>query len=248
MLKQFVEDVPTLYQDAALTFNVHQLVHLAKSVRMTGPLWMTSTFPFEGGNGDLLKLVSAAKGVPQQIAERCVMREALQSLLRMVALPPFLKGQQLAIAGKKAGQEQSGVLGAPLPPSPLEGHVEQLITALVGPLVAVAEYLRVRIKGVIIHSAKYKRPERTCSEYVESSDGKLCRVLGIFGVNGDVVLLCQELISEQSFTPFIFEVEHPPTNVGLCVLWQKDIVSPCLYMDLNSKAFLAKIPNLYERD
>lgn len=101
MLKKFVEGVPTLYNDAALTFNVHQLVHLAKSVRMTGPMWVTSTFPFEGGNGDLLKLVSAAKGVPQQIAERCVMRESLQSLKRLVPLSPFLRGRQRAIAGKK---------------------------------------------------------------------------------------------------------------------------------------------------
>ncbi|XP_040066795.1 uncharacterized protein LOC120840366 [Ixodes scapularis] len=75
LLKQFVEEVATLYGENHLTFNIHQLVHLAKSVRMTGPLWVTSTFPFEGGNGEILKLVSAAKGVPQQIAERYIMRE-----------------------------------------------------------------------------------------------------------------------------------------------------------------------------
>ncbi|KAH9383003.1 hypothetical protein HPB48_023638 [Haemaphysalis longicornis] len=248
MLKKFVEGVPTLYNDAALTFNVHQLVHLAKSVRMTGPMWVTSTFPFEGGNGDLLKLVSAAKGVPQQIAERCVMRESLQSLKRLVPLSPFLRGRQRAIAGKKTGQEQSGVLGAPLPPFPLEDRVEQLITAVVGPVTAVCEFLRVRINGVVMHSAKYERPERTCSEYFESTDGKLCRVLGIFRVNGEVLLLCQELISERSFTPFIFQVEHPPRNVGLCVLLQENFLSPCVYIDVKSKAFLARIPNLYERD
>lgn len=176
------------------------------------------------------------------------MRESLQSLQRLVSLPPYLRGQQRAIAGNKAGQQQSGVLGAPLPPSPLEDCVEQLMAALVGPVTAVCEYLRVRINGVVIHSAKYERPVRTCSEYVESTDGKLCRVLGIFRVNGEVLLLCQEMISEQSFTPFIFEVEHPPRNVGLCVLWQKNVVSPCVYIDVNSTAFLAKIPNLYERD
>lgn len=33
----------------------HQLLHLSKSVEMLGPLWGFSTFPFENGNGHLLR-------------------------------------------------------------------------------------------------------------------------------------------------------------------------------------------------
>lgn len=104
----------------------------------------------------------AAKGIPQHIAECCVMRESLQSLQRLASLPPFWRGQQQAIAGIKAGKGHSGVLGAPLPPSPLEDHVETLMTALVGPATAVCEYLRVHINTVVLHTAKYERLQRSC--------------------------------------------------------------------------------------
>ncbi|EEC09571.1 PrC protein, putative, partial [Ixodes scapularis] len=69
-LTEFVVVVQSLYGAQAMTFNVHQLLHLAKSVQKLGPLWSHSTFIFESGNGQLLKLVSGSNGVPLQILER----------------------------------------------------------------------------------------------------------------------------------------------------------------------------------
>lgn len=63
LLEKFVKGVARLYGRESMTYNVHQLLHLSKSVKMLGPLWATSMFPLEGGNGTLLKLVSAAKAV-----------------------------------------------------------------------------------------------------------------------------------------------------------------------------------------
>ncbi|XP_072145539.1 uncharacterized protein [Dermacentor andersoni] len=74
LLSSFVNRVCVLYGESSATYNVHQLLHLSKSVEMLGPLWGTSTFPFENSNGLLVKLVTASKGVPLQIAERCIMK------------------------------------------------------------------------------------------------------------------------------------------------------------------------------
>lgn len=62
----------------AMTFNVHQLLHLAKNVKQLGPLWSHLTFISESGSGTLLKLVSDANGVPLQILECAVMRLQLK--------------------------------------------------------------------------------------------------------------------------------------------------------------------------
>lgn len=53
---------------------------------MMGPLWGTSTFPFENSNGLLVKLVTAAMGVPLQIADRCIMTLWLRIASRFVSL------------------------------------------------------------------------------------------------------------------------------------------------------------------
>ncbi|XP_049271856.1 uncharacterized protein LOC125758568 [Rhipicephalus sanguineus] len=90
LLCSFVNRVCVLYGESNATFNVHQLLHLSKSVEMLGPLWGTSTFPFENGNGLLVKLVTAAKGVPLQIAERCIMKSWLKTASRVVSLPESL--------------------------------------------------------------------------------------------------------------------------------------------------------------
>ncbi len=47
--------------------NIHQLTHHAKSVKLLGPAWSRSAFVFESSNGHLLKLITAANGVPLQI-------------------------------------------------------------------------------------------------------------------------------------------------------------------------------------
>lgn len=85
LLAEFVVTTPVLYGTTARTFNVHQLLHLAKSVQQLGPLWSHSTFIFESGNGLLLKLVSDANGVPLQMLQYFAMQ-----LKRIVGkLEPF---------------------------------------------------------------------------------------------------------------------------------------------------------------
>lgn len=91
LLSSLVNKVRTLYGDSAATCNVRQLLHPTKSVEMLGPLrGGTSTFPFENGNGQLLKLVTAAQCVPLKITERLVMKSWLKAASKIVKLPSFL--------------------------------------------------------------------------------------------------------------------------------------------------------------
>ena len=68
-LRKFVMNFEKLYGAANASFNVHLLMHLAASVRNWGPLWATSTFPFESFNGTLLKFFNGTTHVPTQIVK-----------------------------------------------------------------------------------------------------------------------------------------------------------------------------------
>lgn len=61
LLKKFAAQIPVLYRQAAMTFNIHQLLHLANTVRRMGPLWANSAFTFESGNSQLLQHVPTVK-------------------------------------------------------------------------------------------------------------------------------------------------------------------------------------------
>ncbi|KAG0426512.1 hypothetical protein HPB47_026389 [Ixodes persulcatus] len=87
LLETFVGRSKTLFGVTSATFNVHQLLHLCNCVRQLGPLWAHSAFVFEGGNGRIVKLVSAARGLPDQILERVVMAQQVECLLATAKLP-----------------------------------------------------------------------------------------------------------------------------------------------------------------
>ena len=66
----FVAKAQDMFGQSVLTFDMHSLLHLVQSVRMTGPLWSTSTFPFEGAIFYLKRTITEPKGVYDQIEKR----------------------------------------------------------------------------------------------------------------------------------------------------------------------------------
>ncbi|XP_051156773.1 uncharacterized protein LOC127278885 [Leptopilina boulardi] len=70
LLHKFVGKTELLYTKRSMTFNVHILLHLSKSVFDWGPLWAHNAFAFESGNGELLKVIHAANGVHHQICRQ----------------------------------------------------------------------------------------------------------------------------------------------------------------------------------
>ena len=69
LLHKFVVRSEALYSKIPMTFNMHLLLHLAKSVYYWGPLWAHSAFTFESGNGHLLKVIHVARGIHHQICQ-----------------------------------------------------------------------------------------------------------------------------------------------------------------------------------
>ncbi|KAH6930649.1 hypothetical protein HPB50_016163 [Hyalomma asiaticum] len=83
LLQEFVSRTKTLYSPRMMTFNLHQLLHIVSAVEHFGPLWAHCAFVFESGNGRLLKTITGAKAVPNQVVERLVMLEQLHLLTKL---------------------------------------------------------------------------------------------------------------------------------------------------------------------
>ena len=67
-LLKFVWRFEELYGKQHMTYNVHQLLHVTKTVTDWGPLFSYSSYIFEGFNMVLVKLFHGTQAVPKQIA------------------------------------------------------------------------------------------------------------------------------------------------------------------------------------
>ncbi|XP_043472842.1 uncharacterized protein LOC122505365 [Leptopilina heterotoma] len=80
LLHEFVAQTEIIYSKVSMTFNIHLLLHLARSVFEWGPLWSHNAYAFESANGQLLKVIHAAKGVHNQVCRRISLRYCMISL------------------------------------------------------------------------------------------------------------------------------------------------------------------------
>lgn len=67
MLTDFYHLMPELYGEGSCTHNCHLLSHLAKYVRLWGPLWTHSAFGFENKNGHLKHLFHGKSDIVHQL-------------------------------------------------------------------------------------------------------------------------------------------------------------------------------------
>ena len=79
-LAQFVVKYQDLYGISNMTYNVHQLLHLTKSVTDWGSLSCYSSYTFEGFNMVLLKLFHGTQAVPKQITNTFLLYKRIVGL------------------------------------------------------------------------------------------------------------------------------------------------------------------------
>lgn len=63
----FYRNFSRLYNECYMTLNLHQILHMADSVRYLGPLYSHSCCSFEDHNGVLLKMIRATQNIDNQI-------------------------------------------------------------------------------------------------------------------------------------------------------------------------------------
>ena len=67
LLREFVFETQKRFTKSAMYFVIHQLLHIAKTVKDWGPLWATSAFSFESANHYMMQAIKNAYGAILQI-------------------------------------------------------------------------------------------------------------------------------------------------------------------------------------
>ncbi|XP_046404345.1 uncharacterized protein LOC124169703 [Ischnura elegans] len=81
LLIEFVCKTQLIYVKGEMTYNVHQLLHLAESVRKWGPLWSHTAFPFENAIGVLKRVVKGARGIPHQVTRSLELKSSREIMM-----------------------------------------------------------------------------------------------------------------------------------------------------------------------
>lgn len=242
-----------------MKFNVHQLLHLTKAARQMGPLWAHSAFVFEGGNGSLVKLVKAAKGVPLQIVERVALSQKLHQFLAADMLPTRIAALCKGMLGEKRLQGVTYVGGICLlgkgKAASLTVAEKCAITNVHGSCPDVVdEYTRAVHNEQVYHSEAYSRAVKSNSGVIRAATGQYytIRRMIVARVNSDrkCLLLCKELVTmDSNFPPHIKECFVDPVSPP-CVVDMLDVKCPCLFIDFASeeRCFIGDLPNVIERD
>ncbi|CAN7944676.1 unnamed protein product [Ixodes hexagonus] len=254
LLKLFVSNTQQLYGETAMTFNLHQLTHLAEVARRLGPLWGHSAFVFESGNVRLVKLVTGASGVPLQIVERVVMSQQLECFLSSSLLSQDIASMCREMLGY-AKLDNFLYAGEVC----LFGHPHQLETpqevraALAGEPCpdSCLEYSQLAYKRQIFHSTTYKRATKSDSSVIQARDHNYFVIVKIISVNGRVLLLCKKVILTEGgdFPPHIKEC-FVSMVATLHVLEPHNLKAACLFMRFQNPAasYVCTLANEVERD
>ena len=183
-LNKFVFDFRGLYGQKHMSFNLHQLLHLAKAVNNWGPLWSFSTIWFEGHMGFLLKLFKGTRGIPTQIARTFKLWRGLQNWSKKLEqcaynvpidiqhfLDRLLHGQ---VHIQKAESLENDVIMigvCQLRNLTIQEKyaAEELLDEPV--LLAAGFYEKCISKGIVLHSTSYRQTKRV-NYYVQLTNGE----------------------------------------------------------------------------
>lgn len=97
LLGTFLLQAPYIYGDQFITYNVHNLIHLADESRRLGPLEQFSCFLFENHLGKLKNLVRKSNKPLQQLVNRIIERSKQPATV--VQLNPMNKGTTFKLFG-----------------------------------------------------------------------------------------------------------------------------------------------------
>ena len=190
MLFEFVVNFQLLYGVSCMTFNVHQLLHMTRSVRNWGPLWAHSAFPFEDWNGRLLKLVHGTRSAANQVAQRLSVAMTIEALMGTADLGATTTdychsslGRTRIFAWTTSGDGITTGLGT--------GCVETLgllesaamARVLVDPPSTVTSYQRVVHDGILLSTTS--RPTKRCDAFIVTDGGIVIEICKLVLVSRD---------------------------------------------------------------
>lgn len=231
----FVAKCQEMFGNSVMTFNIHSLLHLVHSVRMTGPLWTTSTFPFESAIFYLKQAITGPKGLYDQIAKRTLLQLTFGYTCKKLASSEtcvrFCEDIFAYSGTKNAMKTIDKVL--------LLGSLGQ--TEDGGHLFARCIY-----KLTVFHSTKYTSPTKTNDTFVMLASKEIGEIIHFTYKNCNTYVslnMFRDVPGELGSVSHIKKVER--TNSVVTVLIEF-IDKKLVFMEVSGSSYVARLPNTVE--
>lgn len=258
-LDAFYKQFQELYGKGSTGLNVHNIgAHLVFYVKLWGPLWSWSCFPFEDLNSVILRSVHGTGDVTKQ----CLRLREIELKLNKIDLNCIQDSQLREHLGKSKTQAKLWscgnsfgnvfVAGRLTSSSDLPEDAKELIleSTNIQSIEDVKIGLRIRSKEEKFYSQEYKRMKKRICHIVRTENGEVRKVL-YFVVNTitqKVFAYTEKLeIHDQSFLCDsipkhiirVIEAMEPETHV----IPVEHIVEKVFLMQIEARSYIAFIPN-----
>ncbi|XP_067206206.1 uncharacterized protein [Linepithema humile] len=251
-LQIFVLESQKYYGESFMTFNVHSLLHFVESVRISGPLWASSTFPFENGIFLFKQNVNAAKGISYQISVNWLKRYSLHSRIDASSKSIICKEYCYNLFNHRlltnCVQTENGalVIGMIEPKKNLKNLAQTFFN---NNEIRIDVFNRCIFRQTVIHSVAYTRPRKTNNTMILLNSGKIVKVQNLLIVNKKCYIHYYDISirsingRDESKIKHIFEIVNE-SNENIVDI--RHFQSKVLVMSVEGKDYVAFFPNTLE--
>ncbi|KAL7290608.1 hypothetical protein TKK_0015370 [Trichogramma kaykai] len=259
-LLQFVGESIIEYGIEFATFNLHSLLHYTETVRLCGPLWAISAFPFESAIFKFTRQINAPNGSIKQIAEKWLQKDTFLGYLENNN-----HNAPNAVNYSKSVFETNQLV---------EKHVRLQNVVLIGNGVhnkkvekimrnfkrddslEVKTFNRCIYKSIVYHSANYNRVSKTNDSVVQLMSGKILEIHHFLKVQENCYICgCEWLITDIDFNrkkksnidkPIVKHILKVQEKKNFMIFGINDIRKKAICIDTGEKVYISFLPNDYE--
>ena len=242
--------------------NVHTLTHLVENVKLNGPMWTTSTFPFENAIYFLKQNVHSPKGVYEQMAKKTLQGSVFKSIVQesteispctMYCNSLFVRNEvvnfnrsidrEVVFIGK--GKKDSKY-------SSLSKNGEEVLT-----------FDRCILRSMIVHSVRYECPQKSDDTIFRLCNGQFIQVLNLLHIEQEslagvqylkvdhLVFTCSDIGSTCEKCNLIdFDSKNImrviKTISGVKIIPLLNISEKCIVMKVHKNIYISTLPNTIE--
>jgi hypothetical protein len=263
-IRKFCKGAEELFGEEACTFNMHIFSHVPSNCDMWGGLWDSSTFPYEGYNGLLMKLFSGTVYQTEQVMRNHERYKNLQALElknedASVLLATLL---QRSVSNKRA-KTISGVTLLDVGVSrTLSQEDQELLSREFNKIIQkdCFAHLRFIVNNILCHAEQYSRLQRRKNCAFLTSDNRIVEIQCLLRVSSHhgehLVAQCHLLKptnrifckdSEIRISNLDVLNEVVKTDSAIFVKCEK-LKRKCAYFQVQDKWFTSELVNVFERD
>ena len=246
LFHKFVGETEMLYSKVSMTYNVHLLLHMARSVYDWGPLWSHNAYAFESGNGQLLKVIQAAKGVHHQICRRISLQYSMLILKDRIypecssTVKHFCNNIGVTMVQKTLRISTTRYFGSGF--SVNKDWVEKLNLSE-----QALSYHRI-VKSGCLYMASIRNNKRSDNSFAQLRDSSYVKLIN-FIVDSNTereYTIVQKIQTENLFPDNSCNILQKILEINeASAIPTGDIARVCVHVVNNSTQYLCTVPNLY---